>query len=198
ASTAGTGTQELMWPSEGGRWTIVVMNADARAGVTADVSVGAKTGILLPIGIGLAAFGVLALFGATAMLFFGLRHQTDSTTEQRATAVPSAPGTYPARLNGHLDPHVSRWMWLVKWVLVIPHVIVLAFLWIAVAPLTVVAGIAILFTGRYPRSIFDFNVGVMRWTWRVSFDGLSALATDQYPPFTLRADPSYPADFTVA
>jgi hypothetical protein len=88
-------------------------------------------------------------------------------------------------------------MWLVKWVLVIPHAVVLAFLWIVVTMLTVAAGFAILFTGRYPRSIFEFNVGVMRWTWRVSFYGLSALATDRYPPFSLRPDPSYPADFTV-
>jgi hypothetical protein len=174
------------------------MNADAHAGVTADVNVGAKTSILLPIGIGLAAFGVLSLAGATTMLFFGLRHQTEPwAADQHADRATSAPGTYPVRLNGHLDPHLSRWMWLVKWVLLIPHLIVLAFLWVAVVMLTIVAGFAILFTGRYPRSLFDFNVGVMRWTWRVSFYGLSALATDKYPPFTLRSDPAYPADFTV-
>jgi hypothetical protein len=92
---------------------------------------------------------------------------------------------------------VSRWLWLVKWLLVIPHVFVLLFLWIAVTLLTVVAGFAILFTGRYPRRIFDFNVGVMRWTWRVSFYGLSAFGTDKYPPFSLRPDPSYPADYDV-
>ena len=104
---------------------------------------------------------------------------------------------YPARLDGHLDPAVSRWLWLVKWLLVIPHLVVLFFLWCAVSVLTVVAGFAILFTGRYPRAIFDFNVGVMRWTWRVSFYGLSAFGTDKYPPFSLQPDPSYPADFTV-
>ena len=104
---------------------------------------------------------------------------------------------YPARLNGHLDPELSRWKWLVKWVLVLPHVFVLVFLWLAAFVMTVVAFFAILFTGRYPRKIFDFNLGVMRWTWRVSFYGLSALATDKYPPFTLKEDPTYPADFTV-
>jgi len=100
-------------------------------------------------------------------------------------------------LNGHLDPSMTRWLWLVKWLLLIPHLIVLAVLWMAVSVLTLVAGIAILFTGRYPRSIFDFNLGVMRWTWRVSFYGISAFGTDRYPPFSLRSDPSYPADLDV-
>ncbi|HUY21169.1 MAG TPA: DUF4389 domain-containing protein [Acidimicrobiales bacterium] len=104
---------------------------------------------------------------------------------------------YPVRLDGRLDPNLSRWLWLVKWVLVVPHVIVLAFLWLAVSVLTVVSGFAILFTGRYPRSIFDFNVGVMRWTWRVSFYAVSAFGTDRYPPFSLAPDPTYPSDFAV-
>ncbi len=108
-----------------------------------------------------------------------------------------APRAYPARLDGHLDPGLSRWKWLVKIVLVIPHVVVLAFLWIAVLCTTIVAGFSILFTGRYPRSIFDFNTGVMRWTWRVSFYAFGALATDRYPPFRLRSDPDYPADYQV-
>jgi hypothetical protein len=104
---------------------------------------------------------------------------------------------YPARLRGELDPETSRWLWLLKWLLVLPHLIVLAFLWIAVLAVTMVAGVAILCTGRYPRPIFDFSVGVMRWTWRVSFYALSAFATDRYPPFSLRPDDTYPADFTV-
>jgi ABC-type multidrug transport system fused ATPase/permease subunit len=103
---------------------------------------------------------------------------------------------YPARLSGHLDPALSRWMWLVKWFLAIPHVIVLFFLWFALIVTSIVAWFAILFTARYPRSLFNFNVGVLRWSWRVSFYAFTAVGTDRYPPFTL-APTDYPADFDV-
>src|SRR5687767_2457230 len=104
---------------------------------------------------------------------------------------------YPLRLTGELDPEVGRWQWLFNWLLAIPHFVVLFFLWIGFVASTVVAGFAILFTGRYPRRIFDFNVGVLRWSWRVGFYAYSALGTDKYPRFTLADDPTYPARLEV-
>jgi Domain of unknown function (DUF4389) len=79
---------------------------------------------------------------------------------------------------------MNRWLPLVKWLLAIPHYVVLFFLGIAVLVSIIVAWFAILFTGRYPRSLFEFVVGVMRWSNRVNAYAFT-LVTDQYPPFRL-------------
>ena len=103
----------------------------------------------------------------------------------------------PVRVRCDVDAP-SRWLWLVKWcVLAAPHYPILILLYLAYPLLTIVAGVAILFTGRYPRPIFDFNVGVLRWSWRVMNYRFPMNSTDKYPPFTLASRPDYPADLEV-
>jgi hypothetical protein len=105
--------------------------------------------------------------------------------------------SYPVSVRGELTAPPSRGWWLLKWLLALPHYIILAFLWIAFVVVCIIAFFAILFTGKYPKGLFTFNAGVLRWTWRVGFYSYSALATDKYPPFSLNPDDAYPADLSI-
>jgi roadblock/LC7 domain-containing protein len=104
-----------------------------------------------------------------------LRDEYPSTDEEQAVYIDIP---YPDARD------LNRWLPLVKWVLAIPHYIVLAFLAVGVIVAVVIAWFAILFTGRYPRPLFDFVVGVFRWWLRVAAYAI-LLTTDRYPPFRL-------------
>ena len=107
---------------------------------------------------------------------FLLRDEYPSVDQEQAVRVDIV---YPDAEND-----LSRWLPLVKWLLAIPHYIVLVFLYIAAAVVVIVAWFAILFTGSYPRGMFDFVVGVLRWSLRVAAYAF-LLVTDRYPPFSL-------------
>jgi Domain of unknown function (DUF4389) len=104
---------------------------------------------------------------------------------------------YPVQIRGNLDEPINPWLFLVKWLLIIPHLIILFVLGVAVVFSWLFSLFAVVFTGKYPESLFNFNVGVLRWLWRVGFYSYQALGTDRYPPFSLKPDPGYPADLSV-
>jgi len=104
---------------------------------------------------------------------------------------------YPLHFKGELTVPPGSGLWLIKWLLAIPHFFLLFFLWIGFIVAWVIALFAIVFTSKYPRGLFDYNVGVLRWSWRVGFYSYEVLGTDKYPPFTLKSVADYPADLEV-
>ncbi|MCY3616559.1 MAG: DUF4389 domain-containing protein [Acidimicrobiaceae bacterium] len=106
-----------------------------------------------------------------------MRDEYPSTDEHQAVHLELG---YPDAVRD-----LNRWTPLVKWILAIPHYFVLAALGVAAFVCVVIAWFAIMFTGRYPRGLFDFVLGVHRWSLRVSAY-MWLLITDEYPPFSLR------------
>jgi hypothetical protein len=119
----------------------------------------------------------LLRFENRVFVYLGLMDDRYPSTDERQSVSLDFP--YPDAKQG-----LNRWLPLVKWFLAIPHYIVLIFLGLAAIVCVIIAWFAILFTGRYPKGLFDFVVGVMRWGNRVSAYAF-VLVTDQYPPFRL-------------
>jgi hypothetical protein len=109
--------------------------------------------------------------------------------------VAAAAGGYPLRADVEHQVEYSRFLPLIKWLLLIPHFIVLIVLGILAMLVTLVSFFVVIITRRYPRGMFNFVVGVHRWAWRVQ--AYLLLMTDRYPPFTLEDDPDYPAHFEI-
>jgi hypothetical protein len=196
----GNETKPLVWDLKEGTWVLVLMNADGSPGVDLSGVVGIKIPWLFGVGLGLLIGGIVLLIISIVMIVFASRRpKVSGEVAKAAPGVPTPPEAkppHPLTFKSELTEPLSQWLWLVKWFLLIPHFIVLIFLWIAAVVLWVLSFFAILFTSRYPRSFFDFNLGVLRWTWRVGFYSYMALGTDKYPPFTLKAG-GYPADLDV-
>ena len=113
--------------------------------------------------------------------------------EQPPTGPPAA--AYPAGFEIRYPEELNRWLPLVKWLLVIPHFIVLIFVGIGAFFVAVYAFFAVLFTGRWPRGAFDYMVGTFRWAYRVV--AYYHLMVDPYPPFSMADDPDYPVRLNI-
>ena len=104
---------------------------------------------------------------------------------------------YPVDLSGDYEERVNRFLWLIKWILIIPHFIVLWFLSIPIILTVPLSWLLIIIMGRYPQFLWGYHSGLMRWGWRVNFYSYEAGNTDQYPPFSFRSREDYPADLII-
>ena len=159
--------------------------------------------LIIPIAIILSLLSTGLAFATLLMLVFRFRYPRwwfDFARE--LTRFNTRVGAYAALLTDvypsttkdqavHLDldypdaeKDLSRWLPLVKWLLAIPHYVILAVLWLFALVAIVIAWFAILITGRYPKGLFNYVVGVFRWTLRVRAY-MYLLVTDQYPPFSV-------------
>src|SRR4051794_7227321 len=192
------GPRPLTWDDKPGTYTAVVMNLDGSPGVDVDLSAGGRLGWLTPLAWSLGLLGGALILGSALLVVYGASPPGPRVPRQASPGQPpegARPDT-PVTLVGAQDPQLNRGLWLVKWFLAIPHFVVLALLWLVFAVLTVVVFFAILVTGRYPRGLFDLNVGILRWTWRVHFYGTAAIGPARSPPFTLDHT-DYPADLDI-
>ncbi len=210
STATGTGAQHLDFTVTSGQWSMVVMNADGSAGIDAAATFQVRAPFLLPLALIMLGLGIVITAGAIVLVIVGAsgRKKGRPTGDQPSFAESgadtgaaelTATSDHPVVLTARIDSGLSRWKWLVKWFLAIPHFCVLIFLWPAFLLVTFAAGVSILFTGVYPRSLFEFNAGVLRWSCRVSYYAFSGgIGTDRYPPFTLGTVPDYPVSLEIA
>lgn len=109
----------------------------------------------------------------------------------------AASGAYPVELVVEYSEQVNRFLWLIKWILVIPHAIVLWLLSISVIVTMPLSWLAVIILGRYPGFLWSYHAGILRWSWRVNFYSYEAGNTDQYPPFAFGSRQDYPADLII-
>ena len=104
---------------------------------------------------------------------------------------------YPVDLIGEYDERVNRFLWLIKWILLVPHFICLWFLSLPTIVTTPLSWLAVVILGRYPRFLWSYHTGLLRWGWRIGFYAYGAGNTDQYPPFSFESRDDYPADLEI-
>ena len=109
----------------------------------------------------------------------------------------AASGAYPVELIVEYSERVNRFLWLIKWILLIPHIVVLWLLSLPIIITTPVSWLAVIILGRYPTILWAYHTGLLRWSWRVNFYSYEAGNTDQYPPFSFESREDYPADLVI-